>query len=359
MTSAYKNARDGFLMIREFEITNFKCFAHLKVKKCNRFNVIVGDNGSGKTALLEGIFLALGHSGELVLRYRQIRGLDGMFAGSTQRVEEAIWRDYFYARDWERTISVELTGDGPEARSVRISRGKSQVSIPFEREEAEEVGAPISMVWRDSKGDDHAVFPKVTKQGMEFESSVEDVPLFFYYGANQTISSRENAERFSDLSRERKAKEFIELVTKEYDWIEDLDVEVIAGAPILYATLRDQEDKLPLPSVSGGINRLVSILLGIASHPRSVVLVDEIEDGIYYKHQAAFWRGILTFARKYECQLFATTHNVEWLEALSEASGKKTDDIALWRIERSKDGPVLHQFSGKSALAGIKAGEVR
>jgi predicted ATPase len=56
-------------MISEIEIENFKCFEHLKISDCKRINVIVGDNGAGKTALLEGIFLALGMTSELPIRY--------------------------------------------------------------------------------------------------------------------------------------------------------------------------------------------------------------------------------------------------------------------------------------------------
>jgi hypothetical protein len=358
MTSAINNLRDGHPMIREIEIKNFKCFDHLKIENCRRINVIVGDNGSGKTALLEAIFLALGSSGELVLRYRLQRGLDGVFAGEPRRIEEAIWRDYFHQRNWQRIVSINLIGDGPETRSVMISRGKSQISIPLSEEGGAEVAAPIAIEWRDSKGETHQVFPKLTSKGIQFEDSGEDNP-FLYFAANQNVSSRENAERFSELSRERRSQEFIDLVCHEYIWLEDLDVEVVAGSPIIYATIRDQPDRLPLPNVSGGVNRLVSVLLGLARQPRSIVLVDEIENGLYYKHQTAFWRGLLLFARKYEGQLFVTTHNVEWLDALAEAAGEKSDDIALWRMERTKEGPVLHQFSGKSALAGVEAGEVR
>ena len=100
-------------MIRSIDVRNFRCFERLQIDDCERINVIVGDNGSGKTALLEALFLALGTTTELVVRYRQQRGLGGAYSGPSRRVEEAIWRDFFYKRDWRRTISVELSGDGP------------------------------------------------------------------------------------------------------------------------------------------------------------------------------------------------------------------------------------------------------
>jgi len=116
---------------------------------------------------------------------------------------------------------------------------------------------------------------------------------------------------------------------------------------------------LPLPNVSGGINRIVSVMLALSSRPNSVVLVDEIENGIYHKHHNALWRGLLAFTRTYEGQLIVTTHNEEWLESLFQAAGNEVEDIGLWRIERSQGGPVVRQFSGRQAAAALKVGEVR
>src|ERR1700730_1539599 len=124
--SGAPHGQSGYLMINGIEIRNFKCFEHLKIDSCQRINVIVGDNGSGKTALLEAVFWALGSNSDLAIRYRQQRGLDGSFNGPPRRIEEAIWRDYFYNGQWDKTINIELTGSGPESRSVKLFRGPSQ-----------------------------------------------------------------------------------------------------------------------------------------------------------------------------------------------------------------------------------------
>src|SRR5437870_11860824 len=95
----------GYHMIRSIDIHNFRCFKHLQLQNCRRFNVIVGDNGVGKTALLEAIFLALGSSPHIALRYRQQRGIDGRFGGSRFAIEEAMWRDLFYSGEWDKPIA--------------------------------------------------------------------------------------------------------------------------------------------------------------------------------------------------------------------------------------------------------------
>jgi hypothetical protein len=174
-------------------------------------------------------------------------------------------------------------------------------------------------------------------------------------------TSTENAGRFSELSRAGRADKFIKLFTKEYSWIESLSIEVLVGAPVIYATLKGVKEKIPLPLVSGGINRIIGVMLAVASRSNAVVLVDEMEDGIYHKHHEALWRAVLTMARSYKAQLFVTTHSDEWLTSLVGAAGNDLDDITLWRIERSDSGqPDLFQFGGPLLRDGIEQGaEVR
>src|SRR3954467_3400508 len=104
-------------MINGIEIRNYKCFELLKIKKCRRINILAGDNGAGKTAFLEAVFFALAGNAQVVIRNRQARGLDGSFIGSPRAIEEALWGDLFRDFNFDNTISITLSGNGPEARS--------------------------------------------------------------------------------------------------------------------------------------------------------------------------------------------------------------------------------------------------
>ena len=135
----------GYKMIDSIILHNFRCFKDTRIDNCRRLNVIVGDNGSGKTALLEALFLTLSGSIEVSVRFRQQRGLDGSLAGTARNIEQALWRDYFYALDWNNSISVKLTGSGDEVRSLDITRAFSQLTIPLENGglPAEQITGPL------------------------------------------------------------------------------------------------------------------------------------------------------------------------------------------------------------------------
>lgn len=341
----------GYQMIRSIEIRNFRCFKRLKLNDVARLNVIVGDNGSGKTALLESVFFPLGVTTQLALRFRQQRALDSSFSGPPRRIEDAIWGELFHKLNYQEPIHLVLAGDGPENRSLTISRGTSK-----------EKGTPsaVSLTYKDSEGNERTFFPEITSKGPDFPGTGEDLPDFFYFSASTPTGSTENAGRFSDLSRAGKQQGFVEVFANEYKWLQDINIEVVAGAPALFGTLDMMDDKIALPNISGGINRMVAILVTIASRPRSIVLVDEIENGIYYKHQPAIWKSLLHFLRQHDGQMLVTTHSKEWLEALVDAAGDQLDDIALWRIERGPKGSEVLQFAGDTLKAGIEFGsEVR
>jgi energy-coupling factor transporter ATP-binding protein EcfA2 len=348
----------GYRMIHSAEIRNFRCFKQLSIDKCRRFNVIVGDNGSGKTALLEAIFLALASSPSIALRYRTQRGLESTFGGALHVIEEALWRDLFYRGIWDSPISIVLKGDGQENRSVLVSRG-AQTEIPFsEAGQLEGRVAGIQFRWVNAANKELVFIPKVSPTGLALGEAEEEIlPDFFYFAANQTITAGENADRFSELSRSGKIPEFIDAVRREYAWITNLNIEIVARTPIIYATL-DTGDRLPLANVSGGVNRIISFMLALASRKRAVLCIDEIEDGVYYKHQHDVWNILTSTARQQEAQLFLTTHNEEWLEAVFE--NENTDDVALWRLVREDGMPRLRQFTGKQISAAIRTdGEIR
>lgn len=358
MTEVSEARGARYQMIHSIDVRNFRCFEKLNVSDCARLNIVVGDNGAGKTALLEAIFLALGSTSEIGARVRSQRGLDGAFNGPNHRIEGALWGGFFYNHDMSLPISVTLDGDGEESRSVEITRNSGQDSLfkPLESG-ADQRESTIRFNWRDHTGEFRSAVPTITDKGLVFPGTGETLEHFFYFPANQTIGSVENASRFSELSQANTQSRFIELFTQEYNWIENLNVEVYGGSPVLFATLAGTDKKQPLPNVSSGINRAVSFMLAIASSQKGIVLIDEIENGIHHSHLGGIWRALLAFTREYDCQLIISTHSQECLIALSKAAGKNMDDISLWQVERGQGGSSIKQFEGEDLRLALEYNE--
>ncbi|MFA0773990.1 MAG: hypothetical protein KEFWMYNX_002023, partial [Candidatus Fervidibacter sp.] len=64
-------------MYKSFTIYHFRCFRELKLEGLARFNLFIGRNNVGKTALLEALFIHAGaYNPELTLRVSAFRGIE-------------------------------------------------------------------------------------------------------------------------------------------------------------------------------------------------------------------------------------------------------------------------------------------
>src|SRR5436309_101219 len=109
-------------MVEALVVTQFRCFKQVQLVGLGRVNVIVGDSGSGKTSLLEAIYMAADTQAGVALKFRRWRGL-GSFTGvgASRQLFESLWSDLFHNFDSERGTGVTLRGSSADHnRSVRV-----------------------------------------------------------------------------------------------------------------------------------------------------------------------------------------------------------------------------------------------
>jgi AAA15 family ATPase/GTPase len=87
-------------MFRALSITGFRGFSKLKIPQLDRFNLFLGQNNVGKTALLEAIFLLVGPTTpELTVRISGFRGIEQF-----RNDPEELWGWFFYNKNLKSTI---------------------------------------------------------------------------------------------------------------------------------------------------------------------------------------------------------------------------------------------------------------
>lgn len=349
---------EHYWMINEIKIENFKCFKHLELNGCKKINVILGDNGVGKTALLEAIFFALCSGPNLTVRLRQQRALPNITQGTPDALEQALYGDLFRNFDMDQPTSVQLLGTGEEARQLEISKGLPIETVPLSGQLAE---GSLNFVWTNSEGEKFTYRPVVSDKGLQFGGAKETLPNFFFFAAQSPISAEENAQRFSELRKKKQHKQLIEALKTQFPWINDVTLDASGGSTGLSVSVGKDELLVPLGAMSGAVNRIVGVLLAIASRQKSVVLVDEIDNGIFHERHGSIAKMLLDFAERFESQLFISTHSAEWMSAFMEAGRQILDDIAVWRLYRSESGDSeILRFDGAKILSAIENGaEVR
>lgn len=121
------------------------------------------------------------------------------------------------------------------------------------------------------------------------------------------------------------------------------------------------DQMLPLPLMGGGMGRLTSLLLTIANAPHGVALIDEIENGLHYSILNKVWQAIGEAARRFDTQVFATTHSWECIRAAHQAfAASEAYDFRLHRLDCIDDEISVVTYDREMLETSIATGlEVR
>ena len=93
-------------MLERLHIRNYRVFNELEIDRLSRINLIAGKNNSGKTSLLEAIFLLTGAGNpHFMLNIRGFRWTDSG-TGTAQTELEAFWKPIFSALDTNKTVEI-------------------------------------------------------------------------------------------------------------------------------------------------------------------------------------------------------------------------------------------------------------
>lgn len=350
-------------MIKSAVIENFRGFTRAEISDLGLFNIVVGDNGAGKTAFLEALFTASASDPSGVLKLRAWRGIPVSLTSTTQQTPyEAVWGDLFNGFDLGKIISVSLEGSDGDSRAVRIFASDQPNVLPLSNEISaiSELSAAVTFEWIPPTGVPSQTTPKITREGISSPSVPETNIFGSFIAARTPFNAAENAQMFSDLSTRNEEEKFVRAVKKEFNYIESMSVELEYGSPMLFIKTRGQKRKIPINLISDGMNKIAALFLHMSTPLRKVVFIDEIDTGIYFERYESFVRQLHSFAKAHDTQIFSTTHSLEFLKAALPTMKKNPRDFSLVRIYRKENTSSATIVSGEKALELIGSGlEVR
>jgi hypothetical protein len=365
-------------MIESIEISNFRCFKALKLGDLKRVTVITGANASGKSALLEALLCGARGNAETLLATSQLRGIQvgpqplpipGLSAAMTPQEFPALWDHLFNSteQDGERVIATELSIGYSDSNKRKYS---FHLAYGREAKKSEPsplaIGSPPLVITRTItplRGVAARTTSTVTmsNQGQLLGTNQLNNfgPSALIISSSLTYSESDNVRWFSRMRESGKTNELVSFIKSTFPFISNLEVLALAGSPGIYANLKSGGVRR-LQFVSSGINKIVTILLAGANARGGLILIDEIENGIFYEKYEITWSILYNFAKLFDFQIFVTSHSAECLEKLVPAIGDNVDDFSLVRTEREGEICVARHISGASMKAALKrGGEIR
>src|ERR1700728_3907680 len=360
----------GYRMITSLEIENFRPFKKIELSGLRRINIVVGDNASGKTALLESVFLASASNPQIPITLRQWRGLEAAATGTSTDVYDALWSNLFNDFDRNKIISIHLHGSENDSRSLSMFfRRESEVTLPLkqnggvagELKPSTGIYQPFVFHWKSPEPPDVILTMRSTAAGLQIEGITHESNLrSAFIPAHAQTSNQYTAILYSALSKQNKEIEFVSALKLQFPNIQTVSVEIEAGASAVFVSVPWLKQKMPLALFSNAASNLASILLNISSSARGIVCVDEIENGFHYTRHASVWEQTYSFADVYKTQVIASTHSLEFLKAALPIIEKHPDDFALIQVFQEDGVSSARLTAGGDAASAIEHGlEVR
>ena len=320
-------------MLKRLHIRNFRGFDELEIGELRRINLVAGGNNSGKTTLLEAIFLLSGAANaRMAVNDHVIRDQD---RGKPPRSwAEIYWKPLFSGLDTNRTVTVSghhtMVGD----MALTISWGR-QIKTEISRDsdallKARSDERSLKFTYVDQEAGELESEAQETAEKFEFEQEHKYVPFLSAILQPGGGDVNEDAMALGRLRTQKRGNQLLDALRVVEPRLQAIEDNSSSGAPMIWVDLGLRE-LIPLSVMGAGMTHVARIVLTAASVIDGALLIDEIENGLHHSVLTGIWRVIAKAAEQFNVQIFATTHSFECVEAAHEALG--SDGFGLHRLE--------------------------
>ena len=307
-------------------IHRYRKIANLNIGKLRRINLFVGENNSGKTSLLESVYLLA-----------QLNDLNAFldlerFRGKFFRDFNALW----VARNFISPIDIDGCFNGLETQ-IRISKEETQENI--------DRTAYISTIRVDAN------------IGAEELSSYVHLylnrePELYYQKAQKLCHSAFSSPyRYNDsilreahacAVKEKRINEITDFIRQHIDpTIEKIELIDIHGENRFFVTSKAHDSSIDLTKYGEGLQRIFEIALLLVYCSNGILCIDEIDSAIHKGLLVRFAEFVQRLAAEYNVQLFLSTHSKECVDAFSRTQQK---DMMAFALQKTSDDTVDFRY---------------
>ncbi|MGB4497225.1 MAG: AAA family ATPase [Methylococcaceae bacterium] len=341
------------MKINKLELFNFRCFERYSLKFAERFTLLIGDNGSGKTAILDALTISI--SAFLLgideikptdkrtmtvddIRYKELR------MGQSPVKELAVMQSIIHAKgiinnqniDW--TISDHLGKNSIEKVSDLVK------SLTDEKTNQNTLFPVIAYygtgrLWIKTDSEIDTLPPSSRLRGYErCLNTASNLEQLFRWFKTQELAALQKNERRHVLEAVREA--IVSMIPDAQKVFWDIDLDELVAV----VTIRGKSQTLPFRLLSDGYRNMIGMTADIAyrmatlnpqletnviKQTEGIVLIDEID-----LHLHPNWQGVVverllnTFPK---VQFVASSHSPFIIQSLYHRK-----DCLLWDLEKNQ-----------------------
>jgi AAA15 family ATPase/GTPase len=366
------------MVYKNLKISNFRGIKHLELSDFSRINVLLGRNSSGKSSILEAIFLLSGSSTpNLTLNVDLFRNLRHDSAND--------FTFLFNKLDYENKpeFSADLFKNNGNKKFLINPKSKSKKEINIS--EPKQI---LSATSEDSsyKINSDSIDTLELKTELKFKNAKT---IFSTSEISFQLEKNTGAATFQFKNDDKIKEDFIALFDGTFDLnsndlynrldkviIDKRKDEVINGLKIIdnkiidislgkgnmiYVDLGKEFSKLvPINLLGDGAKKITKIILNLNTVKNGVLLIDEIDNGLHFSVLEEVWKIIIQLSIQFDVQVFVTTHSKETLESLNSVYKKMVENkdkklISCYTISKNnKDQITSFRYDADSLADSIQ-----
>ena len=378
------------LHLPSLSIAGFRGIDHLAIPRLGRVTLLAGQNGTGKTTVLDAVRVYAARGRPIVLQ-ELLETREEFATALDEDKDRVLFPDYaalFHGRDVERTQRISIgPNNGTDDFRIDIATPKdwsveqkelfADLSANFSTE-ADVQAIRIAfqnrerlLPWILTTDRHHRFFARnryfrrLRREWME----EGEWPAIACETLGPGLLSNNRLARFWDevalTEEEDLSIEALRLILGEgierVAIIGDDDSRYGGDGRRVVVKLRDETRPVSLKSLGDGVTRMFGVGLALANSRDGFLLIDEAENGIHYSIQQNFWRMVLRAAHQNNVQVLATTHSSDCWRGFAWASEEIAEvEGVLIRLERDGEGVRAVQYTeGHLKTAAEQGIEVR
>jgi predicted ATPase len=340
-------------MFTSFRVQNFRGLSDLTIEPLDRVNLITGKNNTGKTALLEAIYLhCKPEDPQAAIDVNRFRNVT-VEPGSARSLQELCnWlfpqksntRPIFFSSldgdQIERHLSFFLLY--PKEYDPKLAPTTELVADIAPQFMEHYASADFAILLRYGQTGDVSVtesvgFP-ISSQGsfLRVKSLSSWHPAVRYVTFGGTILDEES-DLFSEIDASNRQDQIVNPLRILEPRIQRFSLLIFNGKPVIHVGINNSR-LMPITFMGEGFRRLLAIVLAIVNTQGGILLIDEIDAGLHHSILPKVFEAIGQAARASDVQVFATTHSYECIMAAHRAFDEHEPyDLRLHRLERIDD----------------------
>jgi hypothetical protein len=371
-------------------IENYRLLRSLQLPRLGDLNLIVGRNGTGKSAILEAIQLYIGRGWPPYVD-SVLRGRQELWDAQVARGEEAsagrVLRHLFNGHQLPSVGAPGIRIGSVSGSSAQIhlcvaafrEQRDADGSVTRVRVPPDEVGADtpdIKLYFALEEGDvtrriipldddfrnlmrrwfPSRPLPRSMRQGTLFAEGEPVVRVVPASAAElDRIAALWDSVALTDLEKEIVAA--LRLVVPDADGVAVVqEHERPMGDRIPIIKLSGASEPVAMRSMGDGLYRLFHISLATVCSAGGVVLIDEFENGLHWTVQHELWRVLFRLARSLKVQVFATTHSSDCARGFASAWREFPEMATFYRLEITDGDVSAVAYDPETLLDSLQSG---